>query len=212
MTLLVGRKKQIVYAIGLVLGLLVVYSIAGRVSRHASPEIYTQVDQDKTVEVRNYKNILVAQVTLQGDRADTLAQGVEIIGAFFEGKNSFNKKMDMYAPVFQQQDPTVPGNWTVSMLMPEDIKQADLPIPGDDRIKMIQQPAQNYAILTFNGSHSDGNLDEHVQALYGHLKQSRYIPNSPIKYAYYDCSWSLPYFRKIEALTYVPDDFRLNKN
>lgn len=202
-------KKNSAFGLGLIVILFILYLVASMIAGPSQAKIYQVKAQDDTLEVRNYNDVLLAQVELEGTRKDTLKRGQDILMSFFEGANSFNYEIDVHAPIFQQEHPRNENQWIISMLLPEKYQGEDLPKPEDEQIKIIRQPAQSYAVLEFCGLYSDANINQNYELLKSHLKRSKTIPKSKPIIAYYSPSWAFPWVRTIDIATFVPKDFEL---
>ncbi len=76
-------------------------------------------------------------------------------------------KMEMTAPVTQT---AVPGGYLVQFVLPKTVSLATAPEPLDERVKLREMPAANWAVITYSGTWSQSNFDENLGALLTALK------------------------------------------
>lgn len=203
------KGKKILGILGIVAGLFLLYVIISLFAGPSKLPVYTTLGSDDVIEVRQYQEVMLAQVEVEGTRAQALKKGVNLLMPFFEGANSFNYEIPVHAPIYQQEDERDENIWRISIIIPAKYRGEELPKPENKQIRAVLQPAQNFAVIEFAGRHTDKNINEHYELLKAQLKKSKTIPRSKPMFAYYSPTWTFPWVRTIDIGTYVPNDFQL---
>lgn len=171
---------------------------------------YNVVRTSGAIEIRDYPEVLVAEVTVKGERYAAINDGFRILANFIFGNNTNNTKIAMTAPVIQQgtkiamtapvtQQEATDG-WVVRFIMPANYNKETLPKPNNKTITIISIPATQYAVIRFSGRNSDANIKDHLQILQNYLQENHMeTTGSPIL-AFYNPPWILPFLRRNEIL------------
>jgi SOUL heme-binding protein len=141
------------------------------------------------VEIRQYAPYVVAEVVVNANANDAGNQAFPILAGYIFGKNKGEKKMAMTAPVIQSSAPVtqtaapvkmemtapvtqaaVAGGFLVQFVLPKNVSLATAPEPIDERVKLREMPAANWAVITYSGTWSQSNFDENLTALRTALK------------------------------------------
>jgi SOUL heme-binding protein len=142
------------------------------------------------VEIRQYAPYVVAEVVVNANANDAGNQAFPILAGYIFGKNKGEKKMAMTAPVIQSSAPVtqtpaapvkmemtapvtqaaVAGGHLVQFVLPKTVSLATAPEPLDERVKLREMPAANWAVITYSGTWSQSNFDENLGALRTALK------------------------------------------
>jgi hypothetical protein len=135
------------------------------------------------VEIRQYAPYVVAEVVVNANANDAGNQAFPILAGYIFGKNKGAKKMAMTAPVTQtpaapvKMEMTAPvtqaavaGGYLVQFVLPKTVSLATAPEPLDERVKLREMPAANWAVITYSGTWSQSNFDENLTALRAALK------------------------------------------
>ena len=141
------------------------------------------------VEIRQYAPYVVAEVVVNANANDAGNQAFPILAGYIFGKNKGEKKMAMTAPVIQSTAPVtqtaapikmqmtapdtqaaVPGGYLVQFVLPKAVSLSTAPEPLDERVKLREMPAANWAVITYSGTWSQSNFDENLGALRAALK------------------------------------------
>lgn len=184
----------------------------------ASTELpeYKVIEKEGDVEIREYSPMLLASVTVEGERSDAINQGFRILAAFIFGENTQQQKVAMTAPVMQTVNDspsakiamTAPvtqkeeslNKWTVSFMMPRQYSIETLPIPNDKRIRIEKMPPFKMAVITFSGFNTQDNLETHEIKLKNWLKERQLDYNESVHYAFYNPPWTLPFMKRNEVM------------
>ena len=170
---------------------------------YEEPE-YFIVKKTDVYEVRQYKNRTVAEVTYGEEDS-----GFRVLFDYISGANKGSKEVEMTIPVTQSKeiDMTVPvtqsttdGKMSMRFFLPMQYSKQNAPEPNDERVRIIDLPAEYFAVISYSGFASDGNFEEHYTKLKSALdKDGIVIKGPPIK-ATYNSPFTLPFLRRNEAM------------
>lgn len=205
---------------GLVAILAFVAASEAIMARVAEPE-YETIEKDGNFSVRRYAPMIVATVAVTGSRRAAINEGFRILADYIFGNNVPKAKIAMTAPVVQEprgagskgekiamtapvvQAPAGADRWTVSFVMPAEYTMATLPKPNNDAIRITEVPARTVAVVSFSGLPNQGPLDTHAKELADWVKEKRMRPVGPVRFAFYDPPWTLPFLRRNEVMVEV---------
>ena len=170
---------------------------------YEEPE-YSIVKKTDVYEVRQYKQRTVAEVTYGEEDS-----GFRVLFDYISGANKGSKEVEMTIPVTQSKeiDMTVPvtqsttdGKMSMRFFLPKQYTKQNAPEPDDERVRIINLPAEYFAVISYSGFASDGNFEEHYTELEAALdKDGMVIKGPPIK-ATYNSPFTLPFLRRNEAM------------
>jgi len=170
---------------------------------YEEPE-YSIVKKTDVYEVRQYKKRTVAEVTYGEEDS-----GFRVLFDYISGANKGSKEVEMTIPVTQSKeiDMTVPvtqsmtdGKMSMRFFLPMQYSKQNAPEPNDERVRIIDLPAEYFAVISYSGFASDGNFEEHYTELKAALdKDGMVIKGPPIK-ATYNSPFTLPFLRRNEAM------------
>jgi len=170
---------------------------------YEEPE-YSIVKKTDVYEVRQYKKRTVAEV-IYGEEDS----GFRVLFDYISGANRGSKEVEMTIPVTQSKeiDMTVPvtqsttnGKMSMRFFLPRQYSKQNAPEPNDERVRIIDLPAEYFAVISYSGFASDGNFEEHYTELKAALdKDGMVIKGPPIK-ATYNSPFTLPFLRRNEAM------------
>ena len=170
---------------------------------YEEPE-YSIVKKTDVYEVRQYKKRTVAEVTYGEEDS-----GFRVLFDYISGANRGSKEVEMTIPVTQSKeiDMTVPvtqsttdGKMSMRFFLPMQYSKQNAPEPNDERVRIIDLPAEYFAVISYSGFASDGNFEEHYTELKAALdKDGMVIKGPPIK-ATYNSPFTLPFLRRNEAM------------
>lgn len=184
---------------------------------------YTVLKQQGEAEIREYPPILVAQVTVKGERKEAITQGFKLLAGYIFGDNEGkSERIAMTSPVIQARE--LPSNkgaeiamtspiiqeaaeegWVVQFTMPGKYTRETLPAPKDKRIKLLTTPARKIAALRYSGWWSESNFIEARQKLEAFVKQNKLKTRGEIGAMYYDDPFTLPWNRRNEVMVELHD-------
>lgn len=187
---------------------------------HIEIPAYQVVSQHGNIEQRRYAPMIIAEVTVRGDRREAANQGFRILANYIFGNHTAvnaDESIDMTAPVMQEKqskiDMTAPvmtendasGEWTIRFVMPKHFTMATLPKPNNKLIKIVSVPEKSYWVIRFSGTSGEGNLNRHLKTLQNFMKEHGYKSAGPYQYAFYNPPWTLPFMRRNEVMVPVAD-------
>jgi hypothetical protein len=185
---------------------------------------YQLIKQDGVFECRAYPDLILAQVTVEGDMSDAGARGFRLIAGYIFGKNAANtqtqsaQRIAMTAPVVMQASSqtiamTAPvtmrktdaKQWSMYFVMPREYALNTLPTPLDPRVKLLTQPPAVKAVIRFSGFNSEAKTQEKAQLLIKWMHSQGLTPIGEPELARYNPPWTLPFLRRNEVLiSYIP--------
>ncbi len=196
--------------------------------KYPTPEYEVLATISKDIEIRRYAPRIVAQVSVSGTGREGLNEGFRILAGYIFGNNNRRgtgeikapgrgerEKIAMTAPV-TAQSATIPmtspvtasgtrTGLTVSFFMPPSYSLATLPVPTDRRIKLIELPEEQFAVIRFSGGWNASNFDKHAQCLLDRLdRENIRTAGSPVN-AYYNPPFTLPFLRRNEVLVPIAE-------
>ena len=170
---------------------------------YEEPE-YSIVKKTDVYEVRQYKKRTVAEVKYGEEDS-----GFRVLFDYISGANKGSKEVEMTIPVTQSKeiDMTVPvtqsttdGKMSMRFFLPIQYSKQNAPEPNDERIRIVDLPAEYFAVISYSGLASDRNFKEHYTELRAALeKDGMVITGAPIK-ATYNSPFTLPFLRRNEAM------------
>jgi hypothetical protein len=176
---------------------------------------YTVVENFGPIELRDYAPMIVAEVTVEGDRGRAINQGFGLLADYIFGNNLAREKVAMTTPVTQTpaakaQTPAMPGSamaganddaagWKVRFMMPAAYTLETLPAPRNPAVRLLALPAQRSVVLRFSG----GRGEPLLAAKEAELRQ--FVERRGLKalglpvFAFYDPPWTPGFFRRNEV-------------
>lgn len=179
-------------------------------SRVEQPK-YLVVSSERAIEVRSYGPMISAQATVQGKREDAINEGFRLIAAYIFGANKPNAKIEMTAPVQQQREQTIAmtapvtqqadgDQWTVEFIMPKRWTMETLPVPEDNRVKLVPVPGRKMIVIRFSGTAKDKLIADKTAELRAYANEKKLeVVGEPV-FAYYNPPWTLPFLRRNEVM------------
>jgi len=199
---MVEQKPLLRLAVFLV-ALLAYFTASVPAMSYEEPE-YSIVKKTDVYEVRQYKRRTVAEVTYGEEDS-----GFRVLFDYISGANKGSKEVEMTIPVTQSKeiDMTVPvtqsttgDKMSMRFFLPMQYSKQNAPEPNDERVRIIDLPAEYFAVISYSGFASDGNFEEHYTKLKSALdKDGIVIKGPPIK-ATYNSPFTLPFLRRNEAM------------
>jgi DNA gyrase inhibitor GyrI len=150
------------------------------------------------IEIREYDPILVAQVKVGGERKNAISEGFKILADYIFGNNVSRQKINMTAPVIQQESKDG-GYWHIRFVMPFEY----LPRPNNSQIELLAVLAKCYAVIRFSGLASQDSLQKHLERLRKYVKVEKIHPTGDPIFAFYNPPWTMPFLRRNEIMIEV---------
>jgi pentatricopeptide repeat protein len=176
---------------------------------------FISIEKKDEFEIREYQPKLIAQVLVNGTFDSASSKGFRLLADFIFGNNKTNegsKKIEMTAPVVTRDasekiEMTAPviseeteKGWYVSFNMPKQYTKETLPIPNNPEVKIIEMPAEKFAVITFSGLVREKKYAEMLSLLNEEMKKRNLEPKGPAILARYNPPWTLPFLRRNELM------------
>ena len=196
-------------------------AVAMSFDRVEQPE-YRTVTLDGNFEVRAYGPMVVAEVTVRGDRREAVSAAFSQLAAYIFAKErggetvpmtapvtqTPREKISMTAPVTQSSNTgntdnagsTGDGEWNVRFVMPKKYTLESLPKPQNSNIRLIQVPDSQKAAVRFSGVATDALLAEQEQELRKWMQARGLQADGAPTYAYYNAPFTPGFLRRNEVL------------
>ncbi len=200
-----------------VAGMLVFVYVVQNVEQ---PE-YRLVTQDGDVEIRDYPQLVVAEVVREGDRQRGLSAGFGPLASYIFAKQRTGEGIAMTAPVQQQalgadariamtapvtQSALGDTSWAVQFIMPSSYAIQDLPAPASDDVRLREVPARRVAVIRFSGRTDDRLIATQEQRLRAWLVERDLAPADVPIYAYYNDPFTPGFLRRNEVMIPLAGD------
>lgn len=169
------------------------------------------------VEIRRYGPRIAAQTSVAASEEAARNAGFRRLANYIFGGNRRQTKIAMTAPVAQQSEKiamTAPvaqsrgadGNSVIRFFMPSKWSMDLLPEPDDERVELVEVPAETYAVLRFTGDRSPEAVAAKTEQLLEALRGSDFHPTGDTMSWFYDPPWTLPFRRRNEVVVSVGAD------
>lgn len=193
--------------------LAVLAAVSGEAMATEEPQ-YRVVENFGAIEVRDYAPMIVAEVTVPGDRNRAINQGFGMLADYIFGNNIAREKVAMTTPVMQSQAPrsekiamTTPvtqsegegGRWTVQFMMPSSYTLETLPQPQNPSVRLVPVAARRAVVLRFSGSRNETLLEKKEAELRAFAAERGLATRGAPAFAFYDPPWTPSFFRRNEV-------------
>lgn len=184
----------------------------GSIMSNVEQAKYVVIKSVGNLEIRDYEPQIVAEVQINGEREEAINQGFNLLAGYIFGDNKANKKVQMTAPVTQQQSEkiamTAPvtqqrgdsGIWTVCFVMPRGYSMETLPVPKNDMVKLKEASTKRFAVIRFSGTANQKLLAQQLNKLELFVMQHDLKPIANPTYAFFNPPWTLPFLRRNEVM------------
>jgi hypothetical protein len=174
---------------------------------------YTIVETLGPLEIRHYGPRLAAEATVSGGAETARSQGFRKVAGYIFGGNTAKASIAMTAPVVQSGGggsqtiamtaPVVQtaegAAWRIQFIMPARYTRETLPVPSDPSVRIVELPAQDYAVLRFSGSRSGAAVAGREAQLAQALRATPWKVSGPTTAWFYDPPWTMPFLRRNEV-------------
>jgi hypothetical protein len=172
---------------------------------------YTIIESHDQIELRDYDELIVAQVLVKEDFKTARNIGFKFLANYIFGDNIEHLKIPMTAPVMEQQKENA---WNISFVMPDIYSsKEELPKPFNNKIKLLEIPQKILVVIRFSGVASDDNIAKQLAKLKDFICEQNLKPVSREIYAFYSPPWTLPFLRRNEIMVEIEpqlQDFNQN--
>ncbi|MBX9731633.1 MAG: heme-binding protein [Sphingomonas sp.] len=170
-------------------------------------------------EVRDYPALVVAEVSVAGDRKEAASTGFRLLAGYIFGGNTTKQKIAMTAPVVQAAAGgekiamTAPvlqsggnGNWVVRFIMPRGSTLETLPVPSNPKVQLQAVEPARMAVVRFAGLVRQSAIATNTEILLGFIKAQHLHPIGAPSLAQYDPPWTLWFLRRNELMIPIARD------
>jgi hypothetical protein len=189
-------------------------SLSGTIMSRVEQPSYTVVDSWGDIELRDYPELIAAEVEVPGERKQAISAGFRMIADYIFGNNAPRQKIAMTAPVTQQAGEkiamTAPVSqqasgsvWRVRFIMPSGYTLETLPTPNNPDVKLVRVPAERVAAIRFSGLAKDDSISRHRKLLLERIARQGLTIHGEPTLAFYNPPWTLPFLRRNEILAKV---------
>lgn len=163
-------------------------------------------------EVRDYPPLIVAEVSVTGNRKDAAGRGFRLLAGYIFGDNIHRQKIAMTAPVIQAAAGqtiamTAPvlqtggeGIWAIRFIMPRGSTLETLPLPNNPRVKLHGLAAARVAVVRFSGLAREDDVAARTLALSRFVGAQHLQALGPPSLAQYDPPWTPWFMRRNEMM------------
>lgn len=196
-----------------IIGIIIVWSLWGYLSSRVETSSYAVIENKDGYEIRVYPAHIVAQTTVSGSYDEALSQGFRIIAGYIFGGNTKRESISMTSPVTEQNTSsesiamTAPvlatvdgGEHTISFGMPRAYSLDTLPIPNDNRVKLVTIPEMHMAVIRFSWLRTYSRVEKKKKELLTILQNDNYIVKGEPQYAGYNAPWTPPWMTRHEVM------------
>jgi hypothetical protein len=167
---------------------------------------YRSEELTKHVQIRRYGPRIAAETVIEGEETSARNEGFRRLARYIFGQNRGRARIDMTAPVGQQQiamtapvsSSSSPLGWVVRFYMPAACTLESLPVPDDDRVRLVGVPAESVAVLRFSGVASPAAVAARTAELRRELQAYGFETVGPPATWLYDPPWTIPFRRRNE--------------
>ena len=205
-------KKRIVWIFAGVVVLAAIAAIAwGPIVSNVEQAKYDVAEEHGSIEIRDYAPMIVAEVSVKGDRETAISAGFRMIADYIFGNNISSQKVEMTAPVIQEPSEkiamTAPvtqqgseGVWLVRFVMPSSYTMQTLPKPNNAQVLLKEVEGKRFAVIRFSGLPKKESLEKQTKELEAFIQENKLQPASEPTYAFFNPPWTLPFLRRNEVM------------
>lgn len=202
-------KKRIIW---LLTGAAILAAILwGPIVSNVEQAKYDVVETHGSIEIRDYAPMIVAEVSVTGDREKAISDGFRMIADYIFGNNISSQEVAMTAPVIQQASETIAmtapvtqqgggEDWVVRFVMPSDYTMQTLPKPNNPDVRLNEIAEKRFAVIRFSGLARPKSLEKHTRELEAFIQARNLQTHSGAIYAFFNPPWTLPFLRRNEVM------------
>jgi len=149
------------------------------------------------IEIRDYPSLLIAEVTVSGERDRAANMAFRKLAGFIFGGNDTKTSIKMTAPVVQT--PQGEGQWVVNFMMPSKFNRDNLPAPDNADIRIRETEPVRVVSLRFKGRAGAKSLAKRHQQILDYTAAQGFETIGAPYYAFYDAPMVPGPFRRNEV-------------
>ena len=169
------------------------------------------------LEIRRYRPRIAAETTVEAPEEQARSEGFRRLARYIFGGNTGTDKIAMTAPVGQAAassrkiEMTAPvsrtgddeNGWVIRFFMPSKWTMATLPVPDDDRVHVVEVPAETMAVLRFTGDRGTAAVAAKSTELLNALRDNGIDVIGEPQAWFYDPPWTVPFRRRNEVVVSI---------
>jgi DNA gyrase inhibitor GyrI len=206
------KRKMTRRVVWLLIGIVVLAGVLwGSIVSNVEQAGYVVVESHGAIEIRDYAPMIVAEVSVPGDREKAVNDGFRLIADYIFGNNISAQEVAMTAPVPRQSSEkiamTAPvtqqggeGLWVVRFVMPSSYTLQTLPKPNNTEVILKEVAGRRFAVIRFSGRAKDNSLEQHTKELEAFILARNLQAVSEPTYAFFNPPWTLPFLRRNEVM------------
>ena len=153
-------KKWIIW---LLIGIVILAAVLwGPLMSNVEQAKYDVIETHGSIEIREYTPMIVAEVSVSGDREKAISDGFRMIADYIFGNNISSQKVAMTAPVTQQGSK---ADWVVRFVMPSGYTMQMLPKANNPEVSLKEITGKRFAVIRFSGLAKSNSLETHTKEL-----------------------------------------------
>jgi len=204
------KKWLLIFVAAIILTIGYFYVTMGHVEKPKYKVVSKETDN---IEIRRYEPVIIAKVTVEGEREEALNKGFRTLADFIFGNNMAEEEISMTAPVELEPKSekiamtapvTLEGDegslWTVTFTMPAEYTMETLPKPVNEKVEIVEIPAKEYIVLRFRGRSTAENFAKHKAVLDKYIVEHDMRVIGNVKLAYYNPPWTPFFLRRNEVM------------
>lgn len=189
---------------------LILIAFYSGVAMSVSEPKYKLESKNEQYEVRYYGPIIVAETLIEGDFDEAGSKAFAILADYIFGKNISKKKIEMTAPVVQQNqsekiEMTAPVSqiedgkrYMIQFTMPSSYTMETLPQPLDSRVTLKEIGARTLAVYSYSGSWSESRYRSKLSEFNLELAKNKILTKGEPVFARYNSPFQLWFLRRNE--------------
>lgn len=213
------KSKRRVISGSILIALLGTLAACASVEGDYEEPRYTVLEahEDEAIEIREYEPMVIAEVTVDGDRGEAGNKAFRILAGYIFGDNRAKEEIEMTAPVTHEpreqksikiemtapvtQEPldAAQQTWDVAFIMPARFTLETLPEAMDERIRFREVAPHRAAAITFSGNWDRKRFEEKRAQLEQFLQENGY-DYDVYQYAFYNSPMTPSFMRRNEVL------------
>lgn len=150
----------------------------------------------KYVQIRHYGPRIAAETVVDNDETLARNEGFRRLAGYIFGGNRGGDRIAMTAPVGSTS--SSPG-WVIRFYMPAGKVLEALPVPNDERVRLVGVPDESVAVLRFTGNPTPDAIAARTAELRQELRAYGFeTVGQPVTWLY-DPPWTIPWRRRNEV-------------
>jgi len=198
--------------------MILVLVISGAPAMATEEPKFESVLREGEFELRQYPALVVAEVSVSGERNEAANAGFRLLAGYIFGGNTRRERLPMTVPVVQSRPTsesmpmTAPviqiadkGMWTVQFVMPATKTIDTLPVPDDQRVRLRVLPANRVAVVRFSGLAGPDDVVKQTAVLREFIARRELKVAGSVALARYNPPWTLWFMRRNEVMIPVQE-------